>query len=315
MPASLEALEKMINSGEDLFSIVRTMKALAATNVRQYEKAVASLDDYFHTVEMGLSVVLASRNQAGNSSPSDPHKPTLLLVFGSDHGLAGRFNEQVVSYFLEEYSREGDETWPPENRITACIGDQAFSRTAATGEKIAEKFNVPVSQAGITAAVLELLERIEAWRQMEAVQRVFLFYNRPLSAAGFGTHAEMMLPVDLAALRQKKMDWPSRSLPTFTMPAPRLLSSLLRHYFFGSLYRAYALSLAAENTARLAAMQAAEKNIQERLDELKTAYQQERQTAITEELLDIVSGFKALQRKKTPSPTPAGLLPIPTPHQ
>jgi len=82
------------------------------------------------------------------------------------------------------------------------------------------------------------------------------------------------------------------------MPPDRLLSALLRQYFFVSLYRACALSLAAENTSRLAAMQAAEKNINERLDELKTSYQHERQAAITEELLDIISGFKAVRRKK-----------------
>ncbi|HSW36104.1 MAG TPA: F0F1 ATP synthase subunit gamma [Candidatus Limnocylindrales bacterium] len=53
---------------------------------------------------------------------------------------------------------------------------------------------------------------------------------------------------------------------------------------FRAIYRACALSMAAENISRLAAMQAAEKNINERLDLLKTAYQQERQAAITAEL-------------------------------
>ncbi|MEW5783977.1 MAG: F0F1 ATP synthase subunit gamma [Bacillota bacterium] len=298
MPATLETLEKQINSGEGLASIVRTMKALAATNVRQYEKAVESLDDYFRTVELGLSVVLASRGQNFQPLLPDPRKPVLLIIFGSDHGLAGRFNEQIVSFALDDYGTEtGESAWPPHNRIIACVGEQAFSRVAGARRDVSEKFNVPISMSGITAAVLELLERIEQWREKKAVSSVLLFYNRPLSAAGFRSHAETLLPVNLAALRRKKMEWASRSLPTFTMPAPRLLSALLRQYFFVSLYRAYALSLAAENASRLAAMQAAEKNIRERLDELKTAYQQERQTAITEELLDIVSGFKALRRK------------------
>ena len=124
-----------------------------------------------------------------------------------------------------------------------------------------------------------------------------LFYNRPLTGS-FSPRAETLLPVSLSALRETRLKWESRSLPTFTMPPDRLLSALLRQYFFVSLYRACALSLAAENTSRLAAMQAAEKNINERLDELKTSYQHERQAAITEELLDIISGFKAVRRKK-----------------
>lgn len=296
MSGTLEALQKQISSGEDLASIVRTMKALAATNVRQYEKAVESLDDYYRTVEMGLSVVLSSREGLMEEPQPDPRKPVLLLVFGSDHGLAGRFNEQIVNFALEEYWESVG--WIlPENRILACIGEQAYTRAAAARHSPKERFGTPVSLAGINTAVRRLLERIEYWRSEDFVQRVHLFYNRPLNNSSFGSHAEALLPVNLAALREVKSTWLSSSLPTFTLPAPQLLSSLLRQFFFVSLYRAHALSLAAENAARLAAMQAAEKNIEERLDQLKTVFQQERQAAITEELLDIVSGFKALRRQ------------------
>jgi F-type H+-transporting ATPase subunit gamma len=59
-------------------------------------------------------------------------------------------------------------------------------------------------------------------------------------------------------------------------------------------YRAFAESLASENASRLAAMQAAERSIDERLEELRGEFRYQRQHAITEELLDIVSGFEAL---------------------
>jgi F-type H+-transporting ATPase subunit gamma len=96
----------------------------------------------------------------------------------------------------------------------------------------------------------------------------------------------------------QKQKWDSRSLPIFTTSPERLASALFRQHFFISLYRACAESLASENASRLASMQIAEKNIQERLGELKTHFQQERQTAITEELLDIVSGFEALRNER-----------------
>ena len=54
-------------------------------------------------------------------------------------------------------------------------------------------------------------------------------------------------------------------------------------------------SLAAENASRLAAMQAAENNIEEKIDELYGRYHRRRQAAITEELLDVISGFEALE--------------------
>ena len=299
MSVTLETLQKQIASGEDLSSIVRTMKALAATSVRQYEKAAESLDDYYHTVELGLSVVLSPSLEIPANPTLNQRKPALLLVFGSDHGLAGRFNEQIVSYALDDYRHEtgeGQEELSPD-RIIVGIGEQVINRISAAGVELAQTFNMPTSISAIAPFIQLLLERIEQWRSGEGVERVMLFYNRPLTGS-FSPRAETLLPVSLSALRETRLKWESRSLPTFTMPPDRLLSALLRQYFFVSLYRACALSLAAENTSRLAAMQAAEKNINERLDELKTSYQHERQAAITEELLDIISGFKAVRRKK-----------------
>ncbi|MGC8604456.1 MAG: F0F1 ATP synthase subunit gamma, partial [Desulfomonilaceae bacterium] len=61
-----------------------------------------------------------------------------------------------------------------------------------------------------------------------------------------------------------------------------------------SIYRAVAESMASENAGRLASMERAEKNIQERIEELILKYNQCRQLSITEELLDIVAGYEAL---------------------
>ena len=300
--STLEALQKQISSGEDLSSIVRTMKALAATSVRQYEKAAESLDDYYHTIELGLSVALSKQLQqetkaktayAFNSASENPY---LLIIFGSDHGLAGRFNEQIVSYALEEFWQKNEDTprTLPQGSNFLAVGEQVITRISATGITPAEIYHMPSSISAITPFTQQLLEEIERWRNLENVERVMLFYNRP-ETGGFNPRAETLLPVDMPRLHETRLKWESRSLPTYTLPREQLLSALLRQYFFVSLYRACALSLAAENTSRLAAMQAAEKNIDERLGELKTSYQHERQAAITEELLDIISGFRAVK--------------------
>ncbi len=97
----LERIKRHLTTAEDLQSVVKTMKALAAVNLRQYERAVASLAEYNRTVDMGLHVVLPHHTVAR------PHPQTFregrlgALVFGSDHGLCGRFNEQIVDYALD----------------------------------------------------------------------------------------------------------------------------------------------------------------------------------------------------------------------
>lgn len=297
MSQTLQSLEAKIASGQDLSSIVRTMKALAATSVRQYERAAESLDDYYRTVEMGLSVVLSSYTEIPSSRATDSRGPLLALVFGSDYGLVGRFNEQIVHYALEGYWQASREK-PPGQLIAVGAGEQVVSRMEVYGRRPSEALGMPTSINAITPFVQSLLEKISRWQREEGVEKALLFYNRP-ELGGYRPQGETMLPVDLDRIRETRLKWESRSLPTFTMSSGRLLSSLLRQYFFVSLYRACALSLAAENTGRLAAMQAAEKNIQERLEHLRVSYQQERQAAITGELLDIVSGFRAVRGKKS----------------
>ena len=83
------------------------------------------------------------------------------------------------------------------------------------------------------------------------------------------------------------------------MDVNQLFSSLVRHYLFFSLYRAFVESLASENASRLLSMQVAEKNIEEQLDELNVQFHRQRQAAITSELLDVVTGFEAITSQST----------------
>ena len=111
-----------------------------------------------------------------------------------------------------------------------------------------------------------------------------------------------MLPIDAQRFRQwREEPWQSSSLPTFATDRRRLLSRLVRQYLFVSLFRACAESLASENASRIAAMQSAEKNIEDRLDDLRRVFNHIRQTAITEELLDVVTGFEALAKQRRPA--------------
>lgn len=81
-------------------------------------------------------------------------------------------------------------------------------------------------------------------------------------------------------------------------PGVKLFTALIQQYLFVAIYRACAESLASEHASRLAAMQGAERNIEERLDELTREFHHQRQTTITEELLDIVAGVTALEESK-----------------
>jgi F-type H+-transporting ATPase subunit gamma len=132
------------------------------------------------------------------------------------------------------------------------------------------------------------------------VEWIILFHHQLASGTLFRPQAIPLLPLDqewLENLRQRP--WPSRVLPTYTMARPQLLYALLGQHLFVSLYRAFAESLASENASRLASMQAAESHIEDHIKELRLQYNQQRQSTITEELMDIVAGFEALGGENT----------------
>lgn len=287
---SLESLKRKTHSAEDLQSVVRTMKTLAAVSIRQYEAAVESLQDYFATVEEGIRMLLwnAPAGAVEMPKPTDGH--TGAIVFGSDQGLCGQFNEQIVAY--------ADESLPddaPDTCRFLAVGLRGANGLRDRGRAVDGELSVPGSAGGITPLVQDLLRQVEEWRTEHRLSRVLLFYNRRRTASTFRPHEMQLLPVPESLRKRTERKWPGRTLPVFTMDQPNLFSALVRQYLFTALFRACAESLAGENASRIASMQSAERNIGELLLDLRTQYNQQRQTGITEELLEVITGFEVLR--------------------
>jgi F-type H+-transporting ATPase subunit gamma len=298
---TLEAIKGKIKTAEDLQSVVKTMKALAAVSIRQYEQAVKSLRDYFRTVELGFQVLLQNRPEALALLTPRPSPYLGVVVFGSDQGMCGQLNEQIFNHALETMDGLG---FDRQNRRVLAVGLRIADRLREAGELVEKRLSVPASAEGIASQVREILQELERWHTQK-IERVVLLYNRHLSGAAYLPHTHHLLPVEEWWLKTfQGKEWPTRVLPTFTMDWSRLFPALIHQHLFVSLYRAFAESLASEHASRLASMQGAERNIEERLGELKARYHRQRQRSITEELLDIVSGFTALteeEKKHSPS--------------
>jgi F-type H+-transporting ATPase subunit gamma len=111
--------------------------------------------------------------------------------------------------------------------------------------------------------------------------------------------SQRLLPLDQAWVsRLAQLPWPTKNLPEVIGEREATLSAFLGEYLFVSLFKACAESLAAENGSRLAAMQRAEKNIEDRLEELNQTFHRLRQSSIDEELFDVVSGYESLSAQK-----------------
>ena len=172
-----EELGRKIGSAQDLQSIVRSMKALAASNIGQYERAVAALHDYYRTVE--LAVRACSGGAARPSPPKAQNRAASVgaLVFGSDQGLVGRFNEALAEFATQSLGALPGRTtkiWVVGERMEALMGMPA--RT----------FAAPNSVDAIGDLVGEILIDMAAAEQAREIREVYVFHNAPGPAATYG---------------------------------------------------------------------------------------------------------------------------------
>lgn len=201
----------------------------------------------------------------------------------------GRFNDRVADFALKALA-----ALPGTPRIWA-VGERVHARLADAGLPLAGLFTVPNSVQAITPLVGQILVENETRPDPGAITELHLFYNRPTSGAIYEPIQQRLLPLDQTWRRElTEAPWPTQNLPEIVGGDDITLRALIREYLFVSLFRACAESLASENASRLAAMQRADKNIDELLEDLNGTFHRLRQSGIDEELFDVISGFEAL---------------------
>jgi F-type H+-transporting ATPase subunit gamma len=278
------------------------MKALAASSVGQYERAVQALESYYRTVALGLCVCFATT--ASTTDVAHGARPVRrgVVLFGSDQGLVGRFNEVMMDFVaqtLRALPEMTTQVWVAGQRMQELVADAGWISPLS--------LPIPNSVGAIGPLVDKLLVDIFGARAQDRVDEVYLFHNRPGAAGSYHPISKRLFPIDSQWQRDlKALRWPTRVLPEVIGGSNAPFDAFIREYLFVSLYQACAESLASENAARLAAMQRAEDNITRILDELDRSYRRMRQESIDEGLFEVVSGYEALSQ--APKSTTVGTL-------
>lgn len=297
MSDTTASLNRKINSAGDLQGVVRTMKAMAASNIGQYEKSVGALADYYHAVELGLSVCF---RESGLAYPvAEQRKQTSgdvigAIVFGSDQGLVGQFNDVVADFAIKTLAplTPNPEIW--------AVGDRVRRHLADAGLPVVGAFMVPGSVMSIAPLIGQILVDTQLRHDHGEVSELHLFYNRSESGAVYLPVSQRLLPLDEKwMIRLSGLHWPTGHSSGGMGDSTETLRAFIREYLFVSLFRACVESLASENASRLASMQRAEKNIEELLTDLRGSFHRLRQSSIDEELFDVISGFELLRAEKS----------------
>lgn len=295
---SLESQRDRIQSAESLHGVVRLMKAMAAMHIQRHEAAAAALADYLDVVGLGFQALFARDAERIAIADAAPEAPAAVVVFGSDIGLVGQFNEVAADRAADTVGRlaahgRGVVVLTVGRRVAAALRNRPEVPVPAA------VLAAPRSAGAMTDVVYDLLLEIEPRRERDEIGRIVLVFHE--HQRGRTTHAitRQLFPMEVSWLAgHRRKGWPTRTRPMIPRPEGRLLATLVRDTFFAGLYHALAESLASESASRLAAMHSAEQNLETLIDRLHARFRESRQKAITAELLDIVAGYEVLESEE-----------------
>ena len=290
-----EELERRIKATTDLQGIVKTMKMLSSVSVGQYEKALNSLVQYGKTLHEAFHGLFTQ--SFFNYIPPEikTTAPKILaIVIGSDNGLVGRFNKEILDFVESSCLKLGAD----KNQIRLiAIGKRIALLAPGMDLRISHAYPISNSIKEISSLAGMILTKIDQETSERHFDLVEIFYNKQQNFS-FVPQMRQLMPLSRLDFQHlKKTRWEGRMLPMITTGKETLFSALLHEYFIIQLTNALITSLATEHFTRMNHMQQAEKNIEEKLNALNLQYQQARQNQITEELIDIVSGATAINKK------------------
>lgn len=293
---TLEALNKRIKTTTDLRDIVSTMKMLSSVSVGQYEKALASLNEYGATVRKAFQGLLKDDSFVYTPKNIKTNRPkTIAVIIGTDNGLVGRFNRDVLTFA----KRSLKERNCLEETQSICVGKRIGLMVQSAKMSVAATYPIMNSLKEIASIASMVLIKLNDIITKQRIDQVLVYYTYRSTGEQQHVVVRQLMPLpadDLIDLKKEK--WDGQTLPLITGDREALFSALSHEYLTVILAHALTASLAAEHYTRMVNMQQAEKNIDESLENMNLEYQQLRQTSITDELIDIVSGAESMKKKK-----------------
>jgi F-type H+-transporting ATPase subunit gamma len=275
--------------------ITRAMKMVAAAKLRRAQMNVVAARPYAAKMKE-LLVHLAAQAQDAPGSllvPREEIKRSLLIVVTSDRGFCGAFNTNVIKAAVDHVNRETLSGVGFGAIGMVCVGkkgtDYFTKRSYAVSDKRVGLFNHLVY-----GEAQSLARSVVTGYLRGDYDRVEIIYNEFKNVAQQRLVTEQFLPVPADAVKGEEGGHHRQTDYIYEPGATEILSGLVPKYLDFQIWRILLESFAAEQGARMAAMENATENARELISSLQLQYNKARQAAITKELLEVVSGAEAL---------------------
>lgn len=276
----LAEIQGRIGSMRELRDIMGAMRSLAGMRLQEAQRALPGIRSYADAMALAIGATLLLM------PPPSPEARTArgrraLILWTAEHGFVGGFNERLV---------EAAEAALEQQDALFVLGSRGAALALERGRPTVWTGPIATRVAGAPETIRRLqteLYRHIAHGEISRVEVMFARYHPGVTPA---IERHLLLPLDLASLAAKQ----PRQAPLHNLKPRPLLEKLMAEYVFALLTEAAVESIASENAARFATMESAHDNVAKKLDQLRQEARQARQTDITTELLELVTGAEAL---------------------
>ena len=283
--SGLKEIRNRISSVSSTMQITNAMKMVSAAKLKKAQDSITATLPYSNK----LSELIKSISASLDSSESNPLfekreiKKPLLIVITSNKGLCGGFNSNIIKEVYSLVSNYGTNT--PDLLTIGKKGNDILSKklnVISSHKEVYDNFSYSV--------VKEIADEVMKRFENEEYDEVVLVYNHFKNAATQIITKEQYLPI----LDNSETNASVSGDYIFEPNRVKILEELIPKSLEIQLFKAISDSIAGEHGARMTAMHKATDNASELRDDLKLTYNKARQTAITNEILEIVGGAEAL---------------------
>lgn len=297
--ANTREIRDRMKSIRDTMKITNAMYMISSAKLRKAKKELEDTEPYFYTMQNMLARIARHLPDiehpyiAGKAAPGGSGR--CFLVVTADKGLAGSYNHNVLTLAEEKLSESSREPGTDFLLVVGEVGRQYFhTKKIPVDEHFLYTAQDPTMHRAriIASKVLELYETGKA-------DEVHIIYTSMKNALQTETNMAQLLPI-------KRQDLPIGDAPLTTYQeefyykpsAKDVIDSVVPNYITGYIFGALMESYCSEHNARMVAMQAANDSAKEMIQALSIEYNRARQSAITQEITEVISGAKAQKRKR-----------------
>jgi len=292
---NLKEVRIRIASVKSTQQITSAMKMVAASKLRRAQNAILQMRPYagkLKEILQNLSASLDAGDDSGVFSGQRTPNKVLLIIVSSNRGLCGAFNANVIKSANKLIAERYTEQSRSGNLSLITIGKKVSEFYAKRDYDVIESLDEIFDKLSFEN-VSPVAERLMKYFEGKKFDRIEIIYNQFKNAATQILTNEQFLPVEPVEMEEGVE--PAKADYIFEPNKQDIVRDLIPKSLKIQFYKALLDSFAAEHGARMTAMHQATDNAQELLKDLNLSYNKARQAAITNEILEIVSGAEALK--------------------